>query len=257
FPTNNISGHISGYIVSVSKVFNLAVVSIDLHKILSDMQKDDIRNKILQEIGGQKKSLGLIQTAHGGLHIYCDLDGYPLQSNSIIKSSKSEKYDIDVFVAIEDSFRGDKTFLCPLRYVLEIVSIGLIEKNEEERRYILSKGIAGIEREHAELLIKKLVGLQVHNDAQPVEKIQRYQRYFPKTESTLVLRDEENEYGGLITKLVLDYVPEPLIQEVMPEASMEEKSKALIEENEQRINEQSTDQSSDPLEILKRIQEEI
>ncbi|KAA6361214.1 MAG: hypothetical protein EZS28_043259 [Streblomastix strix] len=76
-------------------------------------------------------------------------------------------------------------------------------------------------------------------------------------EISLKAKDEENEYGGLITKLVLDDVPEPLIQEGMPEASMEEKSKALIEENELRINEQSIVQSSDPHEILKRIQEEI
>jgi hypothetical protein len=32
--------------------------------------------------------------------------GYPLKSNSIIKAYKSEEYDIDIFAAIDESFRG-------------------------------------------------------------------------------------------------------------------------------------------------------
>jgi hypothetical protein len=37
FPTNNKTGHKSGQIVDVSKVPNLAVVDIDLHKTLNEM----------------------------------------------------------------------------------------------------------------------------------------------------------------------------------------------------------------------------
>ncbi|KAA6387022.1 MAG: hypothetical protein EZS28_017452 [Streblomastix strix] len=54
FPANNKSDHKSEQIVDVSRVANLAVVDKDLHKTLNEMQKDDIRNKILQELGSYK-----------------------------------------------------------------------------------------------------------------------------------------------------------------------------------------------------------
>ncbi|KAA6378016.1 MAG: hypothetical protein EZS28_026456 [Streblomastix strix] len=75
--------HKSGQIIEVAKVPNLAIVDIDLHRTQSDMQKDDTQNKILWELGGYKKSLGLVHTAHGGLY-----------------------YHIDIFAAIDQSFRG-------------------------------------------------------------------------------------------------------------------------------------------------------
>lgn len=42
---------------------------------------------------------------HGGLHIYCNLDDYPLKPNSIIKAFKFEDYEIYIFAAIVKSFK--------------------------------------------------------------------------------------------------------------------------------------------------------
>jgi acyl-ACP thioesterase len=50
-------------------------------------------------------NVGLVKTAHGGLHVYLDRNGYPLKSNSLIKIIQTENFDIDIFSHVNTSKR--------------------------------------------------------------------------------------------------------------------------------------------------------
>lgn len=79
----------------------LLLLILVFHKSLNFLKGDDLRNKILNELIRYIKSLGLVQTTHGRLNIFCTLDNYQLKSNYVIKTYKSDEYDIDIFATID------------------------------------------------------------------------------------------------------------------------------------------------------------
>ncbi|KAA6338476.1 MAG: hypothetical protein EZS28_052695, partial [Streblomastix strix] len=85
-----------------------SVVDIDVDKKLDESNRKVIRDDILQQLNSIKSlKVGLVQTAHGGIHIYCDMRKNKLRQNSmsgIIKSQESnplnKRYGVDVFACV-------------------------------------------------------------------------------------------------------------------------------------------------------------
>ncbi|KAA6363417.1 MAG: hypothetical protein EZS28_041056, partial [Streblomastix strix] len=73
---------------------NLCVVDIDIHKDKSIEEIDKIRQNLIDSL---PPNVGLIKTAHGGLHIYCNKNYYQLPSNRNVKVAITDSFDIDVF----------------------------------------------------------------------------------------------------------------------------------------------------------------
>ncbi|KAA6394446.1 MAG: hypothetical protein EZS28_010033 [Streblomastix strix] len=98
----------TGKAIDISKCPYLAVVDIDIDKKLDEQQRKDIRDELLQQLNNDKSlKVGLVQTAHGGIHIYCHMNDYKLRQNlmtGIIKSLESKplnkRYGVDVFACV-------------------------------------------------------------------------------------------------------------------------------------------------------------
>ncbi|KAA6386494.1 MAG: hypothetical protein EZS28_017980 [Streblomastix strix] len=73
---------------------NLCVVDIDIHKDKSIEEIDKIRQNLIDSL---PPNVGLVKTAHGGLHIYCNRNNYRLPSNRNAKVAGTDSFDIDVF----------------------------------------------------------------------------------------------------------------------------------------------------------------
>ncbi|KAA6360547.1 MAG: hypothetical protein EZS28_043927 [Streblomastix strix] len=74
---------------------NLCVVEIDIHKDKPIEQIDKIRQNLVDSL---PSNVGLVKTAHGGLHINCNKNYYQLPSNRNVKVAVTDSFDIDVFV---------------------------------------------------------------------------------------------------------------------------------------------------------------
>ncbi|KAA6363967.1 MAG: hypothetical protein EZS28_040506, partial [Streblomastix strix] len=73
---------------------NLCVIDIDIHKDKPIEEIDKIRQNLIDSL---PPNVGLVKTAHGGLHIYCNKNFYQLPSNRNVKVAVTDSYDIDVF----------------------------------------------------------------------------------------------------------------------------------------------------------------
>ncbi|KAA6398560.1 MAG: hypothetical protein EZS28_005908 [Streblomastix strix] len=73
---------------------NLCVVDIDIHKDKSIKEIDQLGQNIIDSL---PQNVGLVKTAHGGLHIYCNRNFYLLPSNCNVKVAVTDSFDIDVF----------------------------------------------------------------------------------------------------------------------------------------------------------------
>ncbi|KAA6315827.1 MAG: hypothetical protein EZS28_055356 [Streblomastix strix] len=62
---------------------NLCVIDFDINKKLSIEETDKIRQNIIDNM--LPANVGLVKTAYGGLHAYCNRDGYTLPSNRCVK----------------------------------------------------------------------------------------------------------------------------------------------------------------------------
>ncbi|KAA6375575.1 MAG: hypothetical protein EZS28_028897 [Streblomastix strix] len=87
----------TGFVTNIAKCPFLAVVDIDIDKKLEDSAKKQIREEIVKKIQDSNLNVGLVQTAHGGVHIYCNTGRIHLNNNSMVKVISTEKYDVDVF----------------------------------------------------------------------------------------------------------------------------------------------------------------
>ncbi|KAA6376507.1 MAG: hypothetical protein EZS28_027966 [Streblomastix strix] len=87
----------TGLAVNIAKCPFLAVVDIDINKKLEKSERTAIREEILKKIEDSKLNVGLIQTAHGGLHIYCNTGCIYLDNNSMVAVISNEKYAVDIF----------------------------------------------------------------------------------------------------------------------------------------------------------------
>ncbi|KAA6363153.1 MAG: hypothetical protein EZS28_041319, partial [Streblomastix strix] len=71
---------------------NLCVIEIDIHKDKSIEEIDKIRQNLIDTL---PPNVGLVKTAHGGLHIYCNRNYYRLPSNRNVKIAITDSFDID------------------------------------------------------------------------------------------------------------------------------------------------------------------
>ncbi|KAA6383666.1 MAG: hypothetical protein EZS28_020806, partial [Streblomastix strix] len=87
----------TGLAVNIAKCPFLAIVDININKKLETSDKTAIKEEILKKIGDSKLNVGLVETAHGGLHIYCNTGCICLDNNSIVAVISNEKYAVDIF----------------------------------------------------------------------------------------------------------------------------------------------------------------
>ncbi|KAA6400528.1 MAG: hypothetical protein EZS28_003950 [Streblomastix strix] len=65
---------------------------LDIHKDKSIEENDKIRQILIDTL---PPNVGLVKTAHGGLHIYCNRNFYLLPSNRNVKVAVTDSFDID------------------------------------------------------------------------------------------------------------------------------------------------------------------
>ncbi|KAA6368923.1 MAG: hypothetical protein EZS28_035550, partial [Streblomastix strix] len=87
----------TGLAVNIAKCPFLAIVDIDINKKLGKSERTAIREEILRKIEDSKLNVGLVETAHGGLHIYCNTGCICLDNNSMVAVISNEKYAVDIF----------------------------------------------------------------------------------------------------------------------------------------------------------------
>ncbi|KAA6360254.1 MAG: hypothetical protein EZS28_044219, partial [Streblomastix strix] len=132
----------TGKAIDISKCPYLAVVDIDIDKKLDEQQRKLIRDELLQQLNSNKSlKVGLVQTAHGGIHIYCSMSDYKLRQNSmtgIIKSLESnplnKRYGVDVFACVTPYNEESKEKT--LRWVVLPDSIVKDKDSDVELQYI-------------------------------------------------------------------------------------------------------------------------
>ncbi|KAH7831015.1 uncharacterized protein MONOS_6891 [Monocercomonoides exilis] len=149
----------TGTAVDISKCEDLCVVDVDINKSLQAEQTKTVRNSILEKL---PRNVGLVQTAHGGLHIYCELLGYPLKCSSQTKVFTSPEFDIDIFAEIRD--------LSSLQSVLAIFGIDIKTENTtttmaaEPHNLLTQDGIVNMSSTVALALVGGLENVEIHND---------------------------------------------------------------------------------------------
>ncbi|KAA6388296.1 MAG: hypothetical protein EZS28_016176 [Streblomastix strix] len=74
---------------------DLCVIDFDINKKLSIEETDKIRQNIIDTM--LPANVGLVKTAHRGLHAYCNRDGYTLPSNRCVKCIVLDNIEIDIF----------------------------------------------------------------------------------------------------------------------------------------------------------------
>ncbi|KAA6372571.1 MAG: hypothetical protein EZS28_031901 [Streblomastix strix] len=117
----------SGHTLEIAQCKYLAVIDIDIdHEEKLDVsQRDQIRNGIIQrfqpakqpkdfeyyntpadaeilmEKYNQHRNVGLVKSARGGLHIYCNMGPYKLHQNSMVSVIVTKDLSVDVFACVD------------------------------------------------------------------------------------------------------------------------------------------------------------
>ncbi|KAA6384833.1 MAG: hypothetical protein EZS28_019640 [Streblomastix strix] len=73
----------------------LCVIDFDINKKLPNEEIIKIRQNIIDNM--LPPNVGLVKTAHGGLHAYCNRNGYRLPQNRNVKVITLENFEIDIF----------------------------------------------------------------------------------------------------------------------------------------------------------------
>jgi hypothetical protein len=181
--------------LNISKVPDLCIIDFDFNKEITENEKSYIRNNIISKLDINK--VGLIQTCHDEIHIYCDLGTLKFSSNRNIKIISTDDYDIDIFCAMNDNENWivlpeskvqDKSHGKTLKYknigksfdklkqlntcseVMESLGIDIeiiISGKAEVKPFIVNRNdkYFDITTERAELLINGLKDLGIHNDS--------------------------------------------------------------------------------------------
>ncbi|KAA6376017.1 MAG: hypothetical protein EZS28_028455 [Streblomastix strix] len=74
---------------------DLCVDDFDINKKLSIEEIDKIRQNIIDTM--LSSNVGLVKTAHEGLHVYYNRDGYILPSNRCVKCIVLDNIEIEIF----------------------------------------------------------------------------------------------------------------------------------------------------------------
>ncbi|KAA6389696.1 MAG: hypothetical protein EZS28_014779 [Streblomastix strix] len=117
----------AGHTLEIAQCKYLAVIDIDIdhEEILDVSQRETIRNSIIQlfqpakqqDFEGcnvnpedesfmmkkynQHRNVGLVKSARGGLHIYCNIGPYKLQQNSMVNVIVTKDFSVDVFACVD------------------------------------------------------------------------------------------------------------------------------------------------------------
>ncbi|KAA6373608.1 MAG: hypothetical protein EZS28_030865, partial [Streblomastix strix] len=86
---------------------DLCVIDFDINKNLPKEKIDEIRQNIIDNM--LPANVGLVKTCHGGLHAYCNKNGYRLPNNRCIKCIVLDNIEIDIFAQMykHKSFEDD------------------------------------------------------------------------------------------------------------------------------------------------------
>jgi hypothetical protein len=186
---------ITGTHLNIAEFVNLCIIDFDFNKSLTDEQKGIIREDIISKF--DKSVVGIVETAHGGLHIYTNLGATKFNVNSNVKIIETEDFSIDVFCSgnsdkrfivlpeskIKDYDKTktliyknigvpfDKLFqLITCSEVFDLLGIDIEEiilNKNEVKLCIVGRNNKkfDITKEQAELLINGLKGFEIHNDS--------------------------------------------------------------------------------------------
>ncbi|KAA6363555.1 MAG: hypothetical protein EZS28_040917, partial [Streblomastix strix] len=91
---------ITGKAINIADCPYLTIVDIDIDKKISEEERNLIRNELQKKIYQSELNVGLVKTAHGGLHIYCNRNCYRLPSNHNVKVGVTDSFDIDIFAQL-------------------------------------------------------------------------------------------------------------------------------------------------------------
>lgn len=88
----------------------LVVIDID-YKLLPENTKNTLRTQILSELDKINEEKVIVQTAHGGLHIYATFKDLILKNqNRFVAVSKNECYAIDMFFSLPVAQKSNVVF---------------------------------------------------------------------------------------------------------------------------------------------------
>jgi hypothetical protein len=86
-----------------NEVSNLTVIDIDVKKDLEEEEREKIRNSVLSKLS---EADVVVKTGGGGLHIYCDLNDFPILNNRLIKCFVTPGFEVDLLTSIDPSSRS-------------------------------------------------------------------------------------------------------------------------------------------------------
>ncbi|KAA6389303.1 MAG: hypothetical protein EZS28_015168 [Streblomastix strix] len=161
----------TGHTFEIAQCKYLAVIDIDIdHEEKLDVsQRDQIRNSIIQlfqpakqqdfegcnvnledeqfmmEKYNQHRNVGLVKSARGGLHIYCNMGPYKLLQNSIVNVICTKDFSVDVFACVDamsDRLMDEEIDVEDRNKTRRIVQPGTqIQKYRDSKRKPLSQEI--------------------------------------------------------------------------------------------------------------------
>ncbi|KAH7831344.1 putative Poxvirus D5 protein [Monocercomonoides exilis] len=162
----------TGTAVDIRKCEDFCVVDVDINKSLQTEQTKTIRNSILEKL---PRNVGLAQTAHGGLHIYCELCGIGdgkqrlvVQADSSFREMKDGKRIITKYIPL-NNYR-QLTDLSSLESVLDVFGIDLKTENTsatiaaEPHNLLTQDGVVDMSPTVALALVDGLKDVEIHND---------------------------------------------------------------------------------------------
>ena len=181
---------VTGKAILNNKVTNLSIVDIDVNKELKQEDKNNICKTLLAKLSDRDV---IVQTASGGLHVYCNTEEYYVESNRMVKCFTSSDFDIDIFSSIDPNSRSlvvlpgskvrknakspistykflqgsfDSIVTRSLGEVLNDLNVNIkIKQPPEIEKIILDYDGDIVSEEYAVKLIDGLTGIEVHNDA--------------------------------------------------------------------------------------------
>lgn len=126
---NSSTARVTGQALQFNLCDNLLVIDVDIKHDLSDDEKESIRNDFITALA-QLTGTIIVQSANGGLHIYCLRNGYE-STNRNVKWYQSEKYDIDLF---SSDYNKEK------RSLLVLPPTKVRDEHKKIKTYIYIKG---------------------------------------------------------------------------------------------------------------------
>jgi hypothetical protein len=187
FPTNTKGNVETGYALQLNKCENLMVIDFDINKSYDAERKGKVRLDILSKI---PNDVFTVKTGSGGLHLYCNVNNYQLESNRMVKCLTCPDYDLDLLSGIEpsktslvvgvgsksdkgryDLTRGAKQ--SPIKYsckeLLDMLDIHIkVQVKKIGKKLPVCKPV-NVSQSQKEIIIKGFQGLSVHNYAAKIQ----------------------------------------------------------------------------------------